>query len=127
MNIHWIMPGKRPSTPEPRALHRSRRAVGWKTALALAAAAVLLLPVFLLPLTTAVPILVWLPLLLVALIVVLWLVIRRRQRFVQPAGLGLLAIITAAAVIASQVLASTAPIAGPGDRPLPDSIARVKK
>jgi len=85
MNTHWIMPVKCPSTPDPPAPHPRRRAVGWKTALALTAAAVLLLPVVLLPLTTAVPIRVWLVLLLVALIVVVWLVIRRRQRFV-PAG-----------------------------------------
>ena len=91
------------------------------------AAAVLLLPVVLLPLTTAVPIRVWLVLLLVALIVVVWLVIRRRQRFVQPAGVGLLAISEAAAVIASQVLTSTAPITGQDGRPLPGSIAGVEE
>jgi len=121
------MSAKRPTTPEPQAPLPRRGAVAAKTALALAAAAVLLLPVVLLPLTTAVPILVWLPLLLVALAVVAWLVIRRRQRFVRPAGVGVLVLIAAAAVIASQVLTTTAPITGADGRSLPGSIASVEK
>lgn len=95
--------------------------------MALVAAAVLLLPVVLLPLTTAVPTLVWLPLLLVALTVLVSLVARRRQAFVQPVGVGILAILATAAVIASQTFSMTAPITGPDGRPLPGSIASVEK
>lgn len=127
MNPPWTMSTNRSTTVEPPAPPPRRRAVAWKTALALIAAAVLLLPVVLLPLTTGVPILVWLPLLLVALAGVVRLVVRRRRPFAQLAGVGVLVLITAAAVIASQVLSTTAPITGPDGRPLPGSIASVEK
>ena len=88
MNSHWTASANRPTGPEPADPLPRRRAVAWKTSLALVAAAVLILPVVLLPLTTGVPILVWLPLLLVALAVLVWLVVRRRQPFASWAAQG---------------------------------------
>lgn len=127
MNSHRTMPAHGATATEAPVPSRRRRAVGWKTALALVAASVLLLPVVLLPLTTGVPALAWLPLLLVALAAVAWLVVRRRQPYAQPAGLGVLVLIAAAAVLASQLFTTTAPITGADGRPLPGSIASVEK
>jgi pimeloyl-ACP methyl ester carboxylesterase len=127
MNSHWTASANLPAGPEPPDPPPRRRAVAWKTALALIAAAVLILPVVLLPLTTGVPILVWLPLLMVALAAVVWLVVRRRRPFAQLAGVGALVPIAVLAVLASQVLTTTAPITGPDGRALPGSIASVEK
>ncbi|WP_081459863.1 alpha/beta fold hydrolase [Pseudarthrobacter phenanthrenivorans] len=121
------MPAHGATATEAPVPPRRRRAIGWKTALALVAAVILLLPVVLLPLTTGVPVLAWLPLLLLALAAVAWLVVRRRQPYAQPAGLGVLVLIAAAAVLASQVFTTTAPITGADGRPLPGSIASVEK
>lgn len=55
MNSHWTLSSSRTIALERPASSLRRRAVAWKTALALVAAAVLLLPVVLLPLTTGVP------------------------------------------------------------------------
>lgn len=121
------MSAKHSNAPESPPPAPRRRAVVWKTALALLAAAVLLLPVVLLPLTTGVPILVWLPLLLMGLAGVVWLVVRRRQPYAQLAGVGVLVLLAAVAVIASQVMTTTAPITGPDGEPLPGSIASVEK
>ena len=127
MNSHWTASANLPAGSEPADPPPRRRAVLWKTALALVAAAVLILPVVLLPLTTGVPILVWLPLLMVALAAVVWLVVRRRRPFAQLAGVGALVLIAVLAVLASQVLTTTAPITGPDGRALPGSIASVEK
>lgn len=126
MNSHWTLSSRTIAFERPASSPR-RRAVAWKTALALVAAAVLLLPVVLLPLTTGVPLPVWLPLLLVGLAGVVWLVVRRRQPFARPAGVGVLVLTAAAAVIASQVFTTTAPITAADGRPLPGSIASVEK
>lgn len=126
MNSQWTTSSQRSPAVEPAPPPR-RRAVALKTALALVASVFLLLPVLLLPLTTGVPILVWLPLLLAALAVVAWLVVRRRQPFAQPAGLGALVLIAVLAVLASQVMTTTTPITGPDGRPLSGSVAGVEK
>jgi pimeloyl-ACP methyl ester carboxylesterase len=121
------MPANRSTDVEPPAPPPRRRAVAWKTAIALVAAALLLLPVVLLPLTTGVPVLVWLPLLLLALAGVAWLVVCRRRAFAKLTGVGLLVVIAAAAIMASQVMSTTAPMTGRDGRVLPDSIASVEK
>jgi hypothetical protein len=76
----------------------------------LIAAALLLLPALLLPVTTTVPAMVWLPLLVVGLAGILWMIIRRRQKAAQLAGLGTVSLVA----VASQAL-----IAPPSHRPPP--------
>ncbi|MGN7200800.1 alpha/beta fold hydrolase [Arthrobacter sp. SAFR-044] len=126
MNSHRILPRQQNSVRQ-REEQPSRRGVAWKTALALAAAVVLLLPVALLPLATGVPVVAWLPLLLLGLAGMVWLVVRRRKPLGRLAGLGAVALAAAAAVIASQTLAGTPPITDSHGDPLPGSIAGAEK
>jgi pimeloyl-ACP methyl ester carboxylesterase len=100
-------------------------AVGW--ALGLLIALLLGLPVILLPLTTAVPAWVWVPLALAGLA---FIALPLRLRPIWPgaafslAGMLLVAIL---AVTASQAFAATPPITGPDGKPLPGSIAVLEK
>lgn len=87
-----------------------RRAGAWATVLALFGALLLLVPVLLLPVSTAVPAANWISLLIADLVVIGWLVARRRHGGVRPLAVGGVAIVAVAAVIASQVLAATPPI-----------------
>ncbi|MDQ0824515.1 hypothetical protein QFZ60_000688 [Arthrobacter sp. B2I5] len=127
MNSRRITPATDPAATHPREPGPRRRGVAWKTALALLAAVVLLLPVMLLPLTTGVPVFAWLPLLLVGLAAMVWLVVRRRKPHAQLAGVGVLALVAAAAVVASQILSGTPPITGSDGQPVPGSIAGAEK
>ena len=99
----------------------------WVSALALLASLVLLIPILLLPVTTAVPALVWVPLLVVDLVLLGWLLVRRRHRRVRPLAVGGAAMVAIAAVVASQVLAATPPIIGPDGATPPNSIASLEK
>ncbi|WP_235008716.1 alpha/beta hydrolase [Arthrobacter sp. SLBN-122] len=127
MNPRRITPATDPAAAQPREPGPRRRGVAWKTTLALLAAVVLLLPVMLLPLTTGVPVFAWLPLLLVGLAGVVWLVVRRRKPHAQLAGVGVLALVAAVAVGASQILSGTPPVTGPDGQPVPGSIAGAEK
>ena len=111
---------------ERRASPAPRRSGVWTTVLALGAAVVISLPVLLLPLTTAVPLPLWLALLLAGLAVVVWIVLRRREPKDKLFGLAAMALLAAAAVGASQAFAATPPILDPGGRPLPGSIASME-
>jgi len=127
MNSHRITPTAHPAAARLHEHGPHRHGVAWKTALALVAAVVLLLPVVLLPITTGVPVFAWLPLLLVGLAGVVWLVARRRKPHAQLVGVGVLVLVAAAAVVFSQVLAATAPITDPDGKTAPGSIASVEK
>ena len=102
------------------------RAHGWVTAAAVVVVVVLLLPVLLLPVTTSVPLWAWLPLLVVGLGGLVWLVARRRRRWVRPAAVGVVALAAIGAVVASQTLAVTPAITGPDGDPVPGSIASME-
>ncbi|MDQ0731080.1 alpha/beta hydrolase [Arthrobacter sp. B1I2] len=127
MNSRRISPAEDPAATQRQEPAPRRRGIFWKTALALVAAVVLLLPVVLLPLTTGVPVFAWLPLLLVGLAAVVWLVVRRRKQHAQLAGVGVLVLIAGGAVLASQVLSGTPPVTGPDGQPVPGSLAGVEK
>ncbi|OAH57152.1 alpha/beta hydrolase [Dietzia cinnamea] len=103
------------------------RAHGWLTAAAVVVVVLLLLPVLLLPVTTSVPLWAWLPLLVVGLGGLVWLVARRRRRWVRPAAVGMVALAAIGAVVASQTLAVTPAITGPDGDPVPGSIASLEK
>lgn len=111
----------------PASDPRQRRPGAWASFLAVCAAVVLVLPVAVLPLTTAVPPLVWVPLLAVGLALIVWMIARRRRRWARPLALGLVAAVAAAAVGASQLFAATPPISGPDGEPLPGSIASLEQ
>lgn len=106
---------------------RHRRHGVWATTLAVFVAVVLALPVALLPLTTAVPPMVWVPLLVACLGLVAWLIARRRSRGVRPLAVGGVALISAGAVVASQVFAATPTITGEEGRPLAGSVASLER
>lgn len=106
---------------------RPGRRGAWQTVLSLGAALVLLVPVLLLPVSTAVPPAVWIPLLAVDLLLLVWLIVRRRHPRVRPTAVGGLALVSVGAVVASQVLAATPPITGADGRPVPGSIASLER
>lgn len=106
---------------------RHRRFGAWATVLALVGALVLLVPVLLLPLSTAVPAVVWIPLLVADLVLIVWLIAVRQRRGVRLLAVGGIAVMAVAAVVASQVLAATPPIRGADGRALPDSIASLER
>lgn len=106
---------------------RHRRFGAWATVLALVGALVLLVPVLLLPLSTAVPAVVWIPLLVADLVLIVWLIAVRQRRGVRLLAVGGVAAVAVAAVVASQVLAATPPIRGADGRALPDSIASLER
>lgn len=106
---------------------RPGRRGAWQTVLSLGAALVLLVPVLLLPVSTAVPPAVWVPLLAVDLLLLVWLIVRRRHPRVRPTAVGGLALVSVGAVVASQVLAATPPITGADGRPVPGSIASLER
>lgn len=94
---------------------------------ALSGALVLGLPVVLLPLSTAVPITIWLPLLLIDVAALVL-----ATRWLAPGAAALAAaaallFIAALAVGASQALAATPPILGADGRPAPNSIATLEQ
>jgi pimeloyl-ACP methyl ester carboxylesterase len=106
---------------------RPRRFGAVATALAVCSAFALSIPVVLLPLTTAVPPLAWVPMLATDLALIAWLIARRRRRSVRPlavAGVTLLAVV---AVVASQVLSATPAITSAQGHSLPGSIARLER
>lgn len=105
----------------------TRRGGAMTTTAAVLAAVVLLLPVLALPLTTSVPVWSWVALLSLGVAGLVWLIARRRRRWVRPAALGLMAVVAAGSVLASQTLAVTAPITGPDGDPVPGSIATMDK
>ena len=115
------MTPRSPTGPRPPAPGR------WATVIAVACVLVLALPVLLLPVSTAVPPAVWVPLLAADLAVVAWLVVGRRRRGVRPLGLGAAALVAVGAVVASQRLAATPVITGSHGRPLPGSIASLER
>lgn len=127
MKSRRILPITDAAATQPQETGPHRRGVALKTTLALVAAVVLLLPVVLLPLTTGVPVFAWLPLLLAWLAGVVWLVARRRKPHAHLAGVGVLVLVAAAAVVASQALSGTPPVTGPDGQPVPGSIASVEK
>lgn len=86
---------------------------------------VLLVPVLLMPLTTAVPAWLWLTLLVVDLALVVLFV--RGRRHGRTAGFAGLTLVVALAVVASQFFAATPPILDAAGRPLPNSIASLEK
>lgn len=114
------------SRPEEKLPGR-KRAGAWATILALVAAFLLLVPVLLLPVSTAVPPAVWLPLLIAGLAAVVWLSARRRRARVRPLAVGAVAFCAVAAVFASQLLAETPPITDGDGRRLPGSIASLER
>ncbi len=90
-------------------------------------ALILGVPILLLPLTTSVPVWVWLPLLLVDLAAV-WLAYRALPPGTATVvSAGVLLIMSALGVAASQTFAATPPILGADGRPLPGSIASLEK
>ena len=86
----------------------------------------LLVPVLLLPVSTAVPAWVWILLLAVDLALAFWLV-RFRRPLARTAGFGGMVLVAVVAVVASQVFAATPPITDADGRPLPNSIASLEK
>lgn len=114
-------------TESPVSRPVRRRAGAWATALALFGALVLLVPVLLLPVSTAVPAAIWIPLLLADLVAIGWLIARRRHRGVRPLVVSAMAIVAVAAVVASQVLAATPPVTGADGRQLPGGIASLEQ
>ncbi len=108
--------------------HRSHRGLSaWVTILAISGALVLVLPVVLLPVTTAVPPLAWAPMLLADLALIIWLIARRRRRGTRPWAVVGVALLAVGAVVASQVLSATPAITGADGRPLPGSIASLER
>lgn len=105
---------------------RRSRFGGWATVVSVAGALLLLLPVILLPLSTAVPSPVWIPLLVADLGLITWLIARRRSGGVRPLAVGGVALVAVVAVVASQLLAATPAIKGSDGRPLPGSIATLE-
>lgn len=95
--------------------------------LAFLLAVILCLPVLLLPLTTAVPAWVWIPLLIVGIVLVIL------QFRLRPAWRGIaisiasLVLVTLVAVAASQYFAQTPPIVDEQGNPIPGSIATLEK
>lgn len=85
---------------------------------------VLLVPVLLLPVSTAVPLPVWVGLLAVDLALAAWLT---RSRQARPWGLAGVAVAAALAVWASQAFAATPAITGTDGRPVPGSVATLEK
>src|SRR5687767_6790113 len=84
-------------------------------------------PVILLPLTTSVPVWVWIPL---AIADVVLLILQFRFVFASIGTLGVLAgiiLVSLMAVVASQFFASTPPITDINGRPILGSIARLEK
>jgi len=97
--------------------------VGWL--LGVVAAIVLLAPVVLLPITTAVPAWLWGSLLVADLVLVI-LMLRRRGR--APVwGFGGMAVVVGVAVVASQLFAATPSIRDAAGQPMPNSIATLEK
>jgi pimeloyl-ACP methyl ester carboxylesterase len=86
----------------------------------------LLVPVLLLPVSTAVPAWVWILLLLGDLALAFWLV-RFRRPLAKAEGFGGMVLVAVVAVVASQVFAATPPITDADGRPLPNSIASLEK
>ena len=86
---------------------------------------VLLLPVLLLPVTTAVPAWLWITLLLADLALVVLLV--RRRKGSRAWGFGGLALVVGVAVVASQFFAATPAIRDAAGQPVPNSIATLEK
>ena len=89
-------------------------------------ALVLCLPVILLPIATAVPAWIWLPLIaadLALLVIFFRLMPRLKGTALSLAGIVIVAVV---AVLVSQVLATTPPIAGSDGKPLPGSIASLE-
>lgn len=120
-------PASRPEEKLPGRKRAGAWAWAWATILALVAAFLLLVPVLLLPVSTAVPPAVWLPLLTAGLAAVVWLSARRRRARVRPLAVGAVAFCAVAAVIASQLLAETPPITDGDGRRLPGSIASLER
>lgn len=127
MKSERILPRNWTSAPQRAETGTRHRGTGWRTAGALLAAVVLLLPVVLLPLTTGVPVIAWLPLLLLGLAGLVWLVLRRRKPLAQLAGLGVVALVAATAVLASQTLSGTPAITDANGDRIPGSIATVEQ
>ena len=113
------------TTTTDRPERKLARTVG--KILAFLAALLLGLPVLLLPLTTAVPAWVWIPLALAA--IVLMVLLFRLQPAMRGIATGLAGMLLVAvlAVVASQVFAATPPITGADGKPLPGSIASLEK
>ena len=86
----------------------------------------LLVPVLLLPLSTAVPRWAWILLLLLDAALAVWLV-RSRPARLRAALFAGVAVVAVLAVVASQVFAATPPIIGADGRPVPGSIASLEK
>jgi pimeloyl-ACP methyl ester carboxylesterase len=114
----------RPERAARPALRRLRTATAWL--LAVLVVMVLLVPVLLLPLSTAVPGWVWVLLLLAdgGLMVCL---LRSRRTRVRAALSGGVALVAVLAVVASQLFAATPPINGVDGRPRQGSIASLEK
>jgi hypothetical protein len=86
----------------------------------------LVIPVLLLPVSTAVPAWVWILLLLGDLGLAFWLVRSRRPLARTAAFVGMV-LVAVVAVLASQGFAATPPITDADGRPLPNSIASLEK
>lgn len=109
-------------------IHRQHSQPGaWATVLGLVVAVLLFVPVVLLPLTTAVPVWAWLPLVFLSGMALFWFILRRRQRLVRPTSVGIVAMAAVAAVVISQTLAVTPPITGADGHPVPNSVASMEK
>ena len=114
----------RPERAGRPAVRRLRTLFAWL--LAVLAFTVLLVPVLLLPLSTAVPTWAWILLLLLDAALAVWLV-RSRPARLRAALFAGVAVVAVLAVVASQVFAATPPIIGADGRPVPGSIASLEK
>jgi pimeloyl-ACP methyl ester carboxylesterase len=116
---------------EPDRGNRNRSGMRWLGIVSLRLLGVLLfllllVPVLLLPVSTAVPAWVWILLLLGDLALGFWLV-RFRRPLAKAAGFGGMVLVAVMAVVASQLFAATPPITDADGKPLPNSIATLEK
>ncbi len=113
-------------TEDPVDRPRHRRFGAWATVLAVVGALVLVVPALLLP-TTAVPTPLWVLLLAADLVLIFWLIARRKRPGVRAIAVGGVALVAVIAVVTSQVLAATPVITGADGRPVAGSIASLER